>query len=102
MRYYVENAKGLEVNLGSAWSVVLPRPIADGAVFMSASSSQVVAQVADVTVPAGTFSNCWQTAYVTATGAETTYCAGVGLVLLDYVAPSGGGYRLELTSLMLK
>jgi hypothetical protein len=58
--------------------------------------------VANVTVPAGTFSNCWQTAYVTATGAETTYCAGVGLVFLEYVAPSGGGYRLELVSFTLK
>jgi hypothetical protein len=101
-RYYVENAMGLEVSLGTAWSVVLPRPISDGAVFMSASSSEVIAHVADVTVPAGTFSNCWATEYVSATGPITTYCAGVGLVSLEYDAPNGGGYALELVSYMLK
>jgi hypothetical protein len=31
-----------------------------------------------------------------------TYCAGVGLVELEYDAPSGGGYRVELTSYQLK
>jgi hypothetical protein len=101
-RYYVENAKGLEVNVGTGWSVVLPRPISDGAVFMAASSQQVIAHVADVTVPAGTFSNCWATQYLTATGAIATYCAGVGLVTLEYDAPSGGGYLVELTSYQLK
>lgn len=101
-RYYVENAQGLEVNVGAAWSLVLPRPIADGAMFQAASSQPVIARVANITVPAGTFSNCWQTAYVSATGPVTTYCAGVGLVSLEYQAPSGGGYKIELTSYTLK
>jgi hypothetical protein len=101
-RYYSENAQGLQVNLGTTWSLVLPRPISDGGMFQAASSQQVIARVAAITVPAGTFSNCWQTAYVSATGAVTTYCAGVGLVSLEYQAPSGGGYKLELVSYMLK
>ena len=101
-RYYVENASGLEVNVGMAWSVVLPRPIADGSVFTAASSQEVLGRIADVTVPAGTFSDCWQTAYLTATGPITTYCAGVGLVSLEYDAPNGGGYKLELVSYSLK
>jgi hypothetical protein len=101
-RYYVENAQGLEVNVGTTWSLVLPRPISDGAMFQAASSQQVIARVANITVPAGTFSNCWQTAYVSATGPVTTYCAGVGLVSLEYQAPSGGGYKIELVSFTLK
>ena len=101
-RYYTENAQGLEVNLGTAWSRLLPRPISDGATFMGISSTQIIAHVADVTVPAGTFSNCWATEYVTATGPIATYCAKVGLVSLEYDAPNGGGYKIELDSYSLK
>lgn len=101
-RYYVESAKGLEVDVGTGWSLVLPRPITDDETFMAASSTEVIAHVADVTVPAGTFSNCWATQYLTATGPMATYCAGVGLVSLEYDAPSGGGYLVELTSYTVK
>jgi hypothetical protein len=67
-------------------------PVADGATW----SSYRWQSVGSITVPAGTFQNCWRRVLVTATAEDyVEFCRGVGLVRLYGVAANR---KLELAN----
>jgi hypothetical protein len=60
--------------------------------------------VGSVTLPAGTFQECWETRGVEAGSLVSVYCAGVGPVAFrqkDEAVPPNVDYELELTSFEL-
>jgi hypothetical protein len=91
----------VEFNQGSGWKTLLAPPVQDGASWACFDAGQCTWKSAGtVTVPAGTFSECW-TVTVDLGGAdvrERTYCRGVGHVTSHYKALDGNGYDAKLVS----
>jgi hypothetical protein len=85
-----------------AESKVLAVPLAQGASWQSNASVTIdwIREMSPVTVPAGTFDDCW-TAHALPWESWSTYCRGVGLVRStsgDDVGAGETGFGIELTS----
>src|SRR5262245_26677400 len=77
--------------------VVLDTPVEEGHTWNYAPTGPqfVWHDAGTVTVPAGTFNQCWARGYATGSEARFVYCRGVGLVELE---DTDFGYRAVLTS----
>jgi hypothetical protein len=87
------------VDAGVSGGVILDAPVEEGHTwtysFGGAGPQFVWHDAGTVTVPAGTFTNCWARAYVSQSLARFIYCRGVGLIEVD---DTDFGYRAVLTS----
>lgn len=77
------------------WAATVATPLADGHSWTILSGSYTFTwhQVGQVTVPAGTFEDCWRRAITPGDTAETTtFCRGIGPVIRE-----NSSWRLELS-----
>lgn len=88
----------VDIDFGSNWYIYIGTPVQAGASWTFVSTKQTWVDAGNVTVPAGTFSNCW-TAQQDAQN-YATYCRGVGLVEQNGVN-QGDGWNAQLTSYSL-
>jgi hypothetical protein len=91
----------VEFHQGSGWQTLFEPPVVEGhswACYMGATCTWKSA--GSITVPAGTFSNCWTAIVDFMTGEirERTYCRGVGQVTSYYETLDGNGYTAKLVS----
>lgn len=86
---------GVEIYIESAdsWSVMLDTPIEDGHswTFAAYDNEYTYEDAGTITVPAGTFDNCWTR--LDSLGPTSTYCPGIGKVREERPA----AYVAELT-----
>src|SRR5262249_23501150 len=84
------------VDPGFAPGIIVDSPVEEGHTwnFGGSGPNFVWHSAGTVTVPAGTFNDCWARAYVTASAARFIYCRGVGLIEVD---DTDFGYRAVLT-----
>jgi hypothetical protein len=84
----------VEGSASGAFVAVILAPVTEGATFDAGGIAFVWSAAPEVTVPAGTFRNCWKrTQAESATPRITTYCPGVGMVRSDR-----GDHALVLSS----
>ena len=95
----LDTQQQVDIYDASVWKLYLdPTPEKDK-MWMSQGSSYLWEQAGTVTVPAGTFSDCWSARQVGVEGESyTTYCRGVGPVRI-YLAGGivGSGFDAVLT-----
>jgi hypothetical protein len=91
------NAGQIESISGSQWNVTLASPVQDGHSWPWQGTTLTWQRVGTVSVPAGTFSECWARVPSNPAEATATYCNHVGPV--RYVAPN---WKQELVSYSLK
>jgi hypothetical protein len=103
---YFLSAQGEQVDIydSGGWALYLPEPQKDGQTWMTPSASYTWYFEGGVTVPAGSFSDCWKAQENFIEGdSYTIYCPGVGPVrayLAGGFAGSGFDAKLTSTSLM--
>jgi hypothetical protein len=80
---FVSVIEGRIEQFSKQWDVTLGMPLAEGTTWQYSVSTTFTWQaVGTVTVPAGTFENCWKrVAMSQANATHRTYCPGVGRVL---------------------
>lgn len=79
-----------------AWLRVLDAPVKEGHTWSNGAAMVTWRDVGSVTVPAGTFENCFR-AEISASS-HTTFCRGVGPVRWYIKDTSGNGYEATLTA----
>ncbi len=87
----------VELFYQNAWVLVVDAPVTAGHTWSNGVTSFQWEDAGKVSVPAGTFDNCFK-AKATVGASYTTFCRGVGPVHWHYVDGSGNGYDAVLTS----
>jgi len=83
----------------NAWQLALDTPVADGHSWAFFSGTRTWHSVGTVSVPAGTFTDCWEMEQQDAGATATfTYCRGVGLVRMHAPSQTGDGSDAALMS----
>jgi hypothetical protein len=92
-----DRVTGYPVDAGFTPGVIVDGPVQEGHTWQYAANGPTFIwhDAGVVTVPAGTFTDCWARAYVTQSQAQFIYCRAVGLVA---VVDTDFGYRALLTS----
>lgn len=93
------NGDQVSLYYGGAWNVILDVPVEEGHSWTVYGTIQYTWHDAGtVTVPAGTFTQCWRREQVVSYTAYTIFCRGVGAVR-DYSADlNGSGWDAQLAS----
>jgi hypothetical protein len=89
------------INVGAGWHTLTDTPLAEGHMWLYAPSNTTLTwhSEGDVTVPAGTFSDCWTSNGDGASGVfYTTYCRGIGVVRNYRASVNGDGWDAQLTA----
>jgi hypothetical protein len=79
------------------WVLVLDAPVAEGHTWTNGVDTFTWHSLGSVTVPAGTFADCWKVTQNVAYEAYTIFCRGVGPVHW-YTKNAGNGYEAILTA----
>ena len=79
------------------WARALPAPVEAGFTWSSGAGRYTWTDVGSITVPAGTFSDCWERTSADPLVQTNTYCAGVGMVRADEQ-----GHEAVLTSYVVQ
>jgi len=99
--YLASDGDKVEVYYNGGWIVVLDTPVEEGHTWTSTGPVVYTwKQEGAVTVPAGTFDDCWRREQQVSYTAYTIYCRGVGAVI-DYsqdLAGNGWDARLSASS----
>ena len=95
--YYTQQGDVVQVDVAGTWVLALDAPVEEGHVWTDGVISYVWHEEGAVTVPGGTFVDCWR---ASADGADayTIFCRGVGPVHWHQKDASGNGYDAVLTS----
>jgi hypothetical protein len=94
--YFVDGDR-VEIYYGVAWVLSLDAPVVQGHTWTDGLYTYVWNRVGSATVPAGTFTECWD-AKLQGGVNYTRFCRGVGPVQWHFVDTSGNGYDAVLTS----
>lgn len=86
------------VNYQGTWILALDAPVEEGHTWSNGSSTFTWEDEGTVTVPAGTFDDCWRATQNVAYEAYTVFCRGVGPVRWRSVDLSGNGFDAVLTA----
>ncbi len=84
--------------IASAWTLALDAPVEEGHVWTASDHDFVWRAQGVVTVPAGTFSDCWAATELAEFESYTVFCRGVGPVHWHYEDGFGNGYDALLTA----
>jgi hypothetical protein len=95
--YYAEDGDVVYWDYDGTWILVIDAPVIDGHTWTNGVTSYAWHDVGSVTVPAGTFSQCFKAAD-TLGPTYTILCRGVGPVQWSYRDASGNGYDAVLTA----
>ncbi len=96
--YYVVAGDVVHVDYQGTWLLALDAPVAEGHTWSDGASSFTWHDAGVVTVPGGTFSNCWKATQNVAYEAYTIFCRGVGPVRWYSKDTAGDGFDAELLS----
>jgi len=80
------------------WVLSLDTPVSAGHTWSNGVDSFTWQAVPTVTVPAGTFTNCWSAVEQVSYPTYTVFCRGVGPVHWHYEDGQGNGYEAVLSS----
>jgi hypothetical protein len=80
------------------WVLTLDAPVAAGHTWSDGLDSFTWEAVPTVTVPAGTYTNCWRAVEQVTYPTYTAFCRGVGPVQWHYEDGHGNGYEAVLRS----
>jgi hypothetical protein len=80
------------------WVLSLDAPVTAGHTWSNGLDSFTWEAVPTVTVPAGTFTNCWSAVEQVSYPTYTVFCRGVGPVHWHYEDGQGNGFEAVLTS----
>jgi len=97
---YAVDGDKVEVYYASSWVLSLDAPVQEGHTWTDGLYTYGWENVGPVTVPAGTYADCWK-AKPTLGTSFTTFCRGVGPVRWRFVDGSGNGYDATLTGTTL-
>jgi hypothetical protein len=96
--YYVVDGDLVQVAVSGAWLTALATPVQEGQTWSEGSESFTWHSAGTVTVPAGTFDDCWSATQNVAYSAYAIFCRGVGPVRWYTKDAQGDGYDAELTA----
>ncbi len=85
------------VHFGGVWVLALDAPVQEGHSWTNDAATFTWHSAGKVTVPAGTFEDCWTAKEDSAQDAYTTFCRGVGPVVWHRVE-NGNGFDARLTA----
>jgi hypothetical protein len=83
---------------GAEWRVALDAPIEEGKSWTMGEFTRTWHDAGQVTVPAGTFDDCWRVDQMGPAPGSFTYCRGVGLVAETTDDGQGNGSDVKLAS----
>lgn len=94
--YHVDGDR-VEVYVSGAWVLALDAPVQAGHSWSNGVATFTWEDAGTVTVPAGTFSDCWTAREDLAADSYTTFCRGVGPVIWHTIV-AGNGFDAQLTA----
>ncbi len=94
--YYVVDGDLVQVDVAGAWLTALASPVQEGQTWSEGSDSFTWHSAGTVTVPAGTFGDCWSATQNVAYSAYAIFCRGVGPVRWYTKDAQGNGYDAQL------
>jgi hypothetical protein len=83
-------------HFNNTWELTMANNVVDGATFMALGLPYMWRDVGSVTVPAGSFDDCWNVEQVGSVF-YSTYCKDVGPVQHHYDDGGGNGWDAQLT-----
>ncbi len=96
--YYAVDGDLVQVDVAGAWLTSLATPVQEGQTWTEGSDSFTWHSAGTVTVPAGTFENCWSATQNVAYSAYAIFCRGVGPVRWYTKDAQGNGYDAQLSA----
>jgi hypothetical protein len=96
--YYVVDGDLVQVAVDGAWLTALGTPVQQGQTWSEGSEGFTWQSVGTVTVPAGTFDDCWSATQNVAYSTYAIFCRGVGPVRWYTKDAQGNGYDAELSA----
>jgi hypothetical protein len=87
---------------GSDWLELIDPTLVDGTSWTYANTSYTWKRETSVTVPAGSYDDCWTANQNVSYTAYSTYCRGAGLVHNYSADLTGAGWDAQLASVQLK
>ncbi|CAN5896048.1 hypothetical protein BH11MYX4_BH11MYX4_16020 [soil metagenome] len=97
---YAVDGDKVEIYYANTWILSLDAPVQEGHTWTDGLYTYAWEKVGPVTVPAGTYADCWKAKPQLGTS-YTTFCRGVGPVRWHYVDGTGNGYDATLTATAL-
>lgn len=94
---YAVTGDKVEIYYANTWVLSLDAPVQEGHTWTDGVYTYGWEKVGTMTVPAGTFNDCWK-AKPTVGTSYTTFCRGIGPVRWHYVDAGGNGYDATLTA----
>ncbi len=94
---YAVSGDVVQFDYMATWVLALDAPVAEGHTWTNGVDTFTWHSVGSVTVPAGTYSDCWKATQNVGYEAYTVFCRGVGPVHW-FTKNSGNGYEAMLTS----
>jgi hypothetical protein len=95
---YAVSGDKVEIEYQGAWILALDAPVEVGHTWSNGVTTYVWEDAGSVTVPAGTFTECWNAKESLVPANMTTFCRGVGPVHWHYADAKGNGYDAVLTA----
>jgi hypothetical protein len=96
--WYVVDGDVVQVDVDGTWVLALDAPVQEGHTWSNGVATFTWHDAGTVTVPAGTFDECWNATENVSYTAYTTFCRGVGPVHWYSKDASGNGFEAILTS----
>jgi hypothetical protein len=96
--WYFVQGDVVQVDVTGTWVLALDAPVQEGHTWSNGETSFTWHDAGSVTVPAGTFSDCWSATENVAYPAYTIFCRGVGPVHWYTKDDSGDGFEAVLTT----
>lgn len=95
---YAVTGDKVEIEYQGAWILALDVPVEAGHTWSNGVTNYVWEDAGSVTVPAGTFTQCWNAKESAVPSNVTTFCRGVGPVHWHYADAKGNGYDAVLSA----
>jgi hypothetical protein len=96
--YYAAEGDKVQLDYQDAWVLLLDAPVEEGHSWTNGVSVFTWHDAGSVTVPAGSFSNCWKATETANFTAYTVFCRGVGPVHWYRKDAAGNGIDAQLVS----
>ncbi len=96
--YYAVDGDVVQVDYQGTWILALDAPVEEGHTWSNGTSTFTWHDEGTVTVPAGTFDDCWRATQNVAYDAYTIFCRGVGPVHWHSEDLTGNGFDAVLTA----
>ena len=99
--YSMPGGDEVDFYYNDSWLVLIDGTLVDGTMWTYANTSYTWKRETSVTVPAGTYDDCWTAQQDVSYTAYLTYCRGVGLVRSYSSDLTGAGWDAQLASSQL-